>query len=61
MAKEIGAEALGRFFTDGKVRKRREWRGFKDTWYDYTRWLFIKSKSITSGVSKLKPVLNKAS
>ena len=41
MAKEIGAEALGRFFTDGKVRKRREWRGFKDTWYDYTRWLFI--------------------
>lgn len=41
MAKEIGAEALGRFFTDGKVRKCREWRGFKDTWYDYTRWLFI--------------------
>ena len=41
MAKEIGAEARGRFFTDGKVRKRREWRGFKDTWYDYTRWLFI--------------------
>ena len=41
MAKEIGAEALGRFFTDGKVRKRREWRGFKDNWYDYTRWLFI--------------------
>ena len=41
MAKEIGAEALGRFFTDGKVRSRREWRGFKDTFYDYTRWLFI--------------------
>ncbi len=41
MAKEIGAEALGRFFTDGKVRKRREWRGFRDTFYDYTRWLYI--------------------
>ena len=26
MAKEVGAEALGRFFTDGKVRSRREWR-----------------------------------
>ena len=25
----------------GKVRKRREWRGLKDTWYDYTRWLKI--------------------
>ena len=23
MAKEVGAEALGRFFTDGKVRSRR--------------------------------------
>ena len=34
MAKEVGAEALGRFFTDGKVRSRREWRGFKDTFYD---------------------------
>ena len=41
MAKEVGAEALGRFFTDGKVRSRREWRGFKDTFYDYTRWLYI--------------------
>lgn len=41
MAKETGAEALGRFFTDGKVRKRREWRGLRDTFYDYTRWLYI--------------------
>ena len=41
MAKEIGAEALGRFYTNGKVRSRREWRGVKDTFYDYTRWLFI--------------------
>ena len=27
---------------DGKkARKRREWRGFKDTWYAYTHWLKI--------------------
>ena len=25
----------------GKVRKRREWRGVKDTLYDYSRWLGI--------------------
>ena len=47
MAKEVGAEALGRFFTDGKVRSRREWRGFKDTFYDYTRWLYIMTVSYT--------------
>ena len=23
-----------------KVRARREWRGVKDTLYDYTRWLY---------------------
>ena len=42
MAKEIGGEALGRFFVEGKkVRSRREWRGLRDTLYDYSRWLFI--------------------
>lgn len=41
MAKEIGKDHLGDFYTNGKVRKRREWRGLKDTWYDYTRWLWI--------------------
>lgn len=39
--KKIGADNLGRFYTDGKVRNRREWRGVKDTLYDYTRWLGI--------------------
>jgi hypothetical protein len=41
MSKEMGSEKLGEFYTGGKTRKRREWRGLKDTWYDYTRWLFI--------------------
>ena len=40
MAKEIGKDRLGDFYTDGLVRKRREWRGLKDTLYDYSRWLF---------------------
>lgn len=21
------------------ILKHRQWRGFKDTWYDYTQWL----------------------
>ena len=41
MAKEIGKDKLGSFYTDGRVRKRREWRGIKDTLYDYSRWLHI--------------------
>ncbi|MEE1114685.1 MAG: 2-hydroxyacyl-CoA dehydratase family protein [Eubacterium sp.] len=41
MGKKIGSEPLGSFYGKGKVRKRREWRGFKDTWYDYTRWVKI--------------------
>lgn len=41
MAKEIGKDKLGSFYTNGKVRKRREWRGIKDTLYDYSRWLKI--------------------
>ncbi len=42
MAKAIGAEELGRFYKEGsRVRTRREWRGVKDTLYDYSRWLWI--------------------
>ena len=41
MAKEVGMDRLGDFYTGGKVRKRREWRGFRDTMYDYWRWLHI--------------------
>lgn len=41
MGKAVGSEKLGNLYNGTKVRKRREWRGFKDTWYDYTRWLKI--------------------
>ncbi|MBO7682714.1 MAG: 2-hydroxyacyl-CoA dehydratase, partial [Clostridia bacterium] len=41
MGKAIGSERLGDLYTGGKVRKRREWRGVEDTFYDYTRWLGI--------------------
>ncbi len=38
-----GDQRLGVLFNDGKVRRRREWRGVKDTFFDYTRWLYIMS------------------
>ena len=41
-----GEQTLGHLYpTDGKskVLKRREWKGVKDTFYDYTRWLYIMS------------------
>lgn len=41
MGKYMGSEKLGDFHTGKTARKRREWRGFKDTWYDYTQWLKI--------------------
>ena len=34
-----GDKELGVLFNGEKVRKRREWRGLRDTLYDYTRWL----------------------
>ncbi len=43
MAKAIGETRLGDFYTKGMVRKRREWRGFVDTMYDFSRWLYIMS------------------
>ncbi len=41
MSRRIGSQPLGNFYNGGKTRTHREWRGFKDTWYDYTRWLFL--------------------
>ena len=38
-----GEKQLGVLFDQGKVRRRREWRGLKDTLYDYTRWLYLLS------------------
>ena len=39
----VGEKHLGSIFDGGKVRKRREWRGLKDTLYDYVRWLYVLS------------------
>ena len=42
MGKAIGSSQLGKLYSgDKKVFKHREWRGIRDTWYDYTRWLGI--------------------
>lgn len=41
MGKAVGSEPLGSLYTAGKVRRRREWRGLRDTMYDYFRWLGI--------------------
>lgn len=41
MSKTIGSEKLGNFYTGKRAKKRREWRGIKDTWYDYVHWLGI--------------------
>ncbi len=42
MGKAVGSSKLGKLY-DGKMEvfKRREWRGLKDTLYDYWRWLGI--------------------
>ena len=41
MGKAVGSEPLGSLYSAGKVRRRREWRGLRDTMYDYFRWLGI--------------------
>lgn len=39
MSAKVGSEKLGQFYTGKKAKRRREWRGLKDTWYDYRKWL----------------------
>ena len=42
--KRVGEQSPGKIYSDKlKVRARREWRGVKDTFYDYTRWLYLMS------------------
>ena len=41
MSKEYGGKNLGNLYTKGRVRKAREWKGLRDTLYDYTRWLHL--------------------
>lgn len=46
MSKAIGSEPLGQFYVGKRAKKRREWRGIKDTLYDYSRWLYLWGKMI---------------
>mgnify|MGYP001167343360 CR=1 FL=1 len=39
MSKELGKDRLGDLYSGKKAKRRREWRGLKDTWYAYTQWL----------------------
>ena len=48
----IGEEKLGVLFDGGKVRRRREWRGLRDTLYDYGRWLYILSMVISKEIAE---------
>ncbi len=41
MSKYMGSQRLGDLYHGKKTRKRREWRGVKDTLYDYKEWLRI--------------------
>ena len=50
--KRKGTKQLGVLFGDGLVRKRREWRGFKDTMYDFGRWLYLWSIMADAMVSR---------
>ena len=35
--------AGNRFLPGSNIAKHREWRGLKDTWYDYTEWVKVLS------------------
>lgn len=50
--KRPGEQTLGGIYDNGKVRKRREWRGVKDTAYDFSRWLYIWSILAKTTTSK---------
>ena len=40
--------AGNRFLPGSNIAKHREWRGLKDTWYDYTEW--VKVLGVMGGV-----------
>ena len=39
MRKEKKVKGLGNLYNGTMTLKRREWKGFRDTMYDYFRWL----------------------
>ncbi len=47
-----GEQTLGVLYDSGKVRRRREWRGLKDTLIDYVWWLKTWGVMIDVSLSK---------
>ena len=43
-----------RFLPGSNIAKHREWRGLKDTWYDYVEW--VKVLGIMGGFVAKSPV-----
>ncbi len=41
MGRQLGSVPLGKLYSGKGPKKHREWRGLKDTWYDYVEWLKI--------------------
>lgn len=39
MGRAMNSEPLGTFYNGGMTKIRREWRGLRDTWYDYRCWV----------------------
>lgn len=66
MGKKMNSESLGNFYGGGKTRKRREWRGLEDTWFDYKCWLktwaglfkFLCNKQCFKGFFRYRWMLN---
>ena len=56
--KRIGCENFGKFYTEGKVRNRREWRGVADTAYDFKEWLRTWGMLLGTFSKDLVPALN---
>ena len=46
--------AGNRFLPGSNIAKHREWRGLKDTWYDYVEW--VKVLGIMGGFVAKSPV-----
>ena len=54
MADKKTKGAGNRFLPGSNIAKHREWRGLKDTWYDYTEW--VKVLGVMGGFVAKSPV-----
>lgn len=54
MAKSTIKGGQARFIPGTNIERHREWRGLKDTWYDYTQW--VKLLGIVMKFVAISPV-----